>query len=430
VALLTLMALFAAQPMARAAASGTEEQVGRIVTATGYYAGVDEAEGGIRLKLDDWPLRFRLPRLTDAEAGPWVELVTTAARRGFALRVRFDGTAGRVETQSATVVYPICSLSVGNLPPLGDETANCRSDAVPAQPASFAALARGLATAHSAPRAAVQLLGQALADGDLAPNLRSVALRARAEADEALAEDMEWGSEAFDRLMLSALTDSRARVAIDPDNSGARYAVAEALDELGAYDEALAIYGAIGRQWPAEALRVATREGAIYRQRGDYRRALAILDDFAARAGRPDGMRFAYHRAWTLVMLNRFPEAIVEIDRGLQGQPDYGSAWQLRSCVHAQLGAIDEARSDQERALELYENLARGGEPGMSDYVDQSRHLVLLLRETRGRATAATLDLACRSPWQRDLRTRPRSPLLAPGGNRDANNIASRPPSS
>jgi tetratricopeptide (TPR) repeat protein len=417
VALLTYIALLAAQPVAGAAASGTEEQVGRIVTATGYYTGVDEAEGGIRLKLNDWPLRFRLPRLTDAEAGPWIQLVTTAAQRGFALRVRFDRTAGRVETQSATVVYPICSLSVGNLPPLGDETVNCPGDAAPAQPASLAALARGLATARPAPRAAVQLLGQALADESLAPNLRSIALRARAEADGALAQDTEWGGEAFDRLMLSALTDSRARVAIDPDNPGARYAVAEALSELGAYDEALAIYGAIGRQWPDEALRVATREGAIYRQRGDYRRALAILDDFAARAGRPDGMRFAYHRAWTLMMLDRFPEVILEIDRGLQWQPDYGSAWQLRSCAHAQLGAIAEARSDQERALELFENLARDGEQGMGDYIEQSRRLVTLLRETRGRATAATLDLACRGPWQRDLRTRPRSPLLAAGGS-------------
>jgi tetratricopeptide (TPR) repeat protein len=242
-------------------------------------------------------------------------------------------------------------------------------------------------------------------------------LRIRAEADEALSLDTEWGGENFDRILVAALADSRERVAINPDDREAHYAVARHLTDLGAYDEALVIYANIGRRWPDEGLRVATRTGAIYRQRGEYRRALATLDDFAARAGRPEGMRFAYHRAWSLMMLGRFQDAIAELDVGLQTQPDYSSAWQMRSCAHAQLGAIDEARSDQERALELLEDLRRDGEQSLREDIGRARRLVALLRQTRRTATAETLDLSCHVPWRNYTRTRPRSALLAAGSN-------------
>jgi tetratricopeptide (TPR) repeat protein len=242
--------------------------------------------------------------------------------------------------------------------------------------------------------------------------VRATALRARGEAAEALAADQEWGGEAFDRLLIAALADYRARVAIDPGDPDAFYAVGKALSDLGAYDEALAIYETIGRRWPAEALRVATRTGAIYRQKGDYQRALAQLDHLAERAGRPDGMRFAYHRAWTLLLLGRFREARAEIDIGLRFQPDYSSAWNLRSCADAQLGAIDEARQDQQRGLDVYEDLARSGEPGLEADIARGRHLVEVLGATRGTVSGEILNEACRAPWRNYDQSRSRSPLL------------------
>lgn len=410
-ALLIMVGLLAAQPPAASATSGAEAAVERIVTTSGYYAGVDEAEDGVRIRLDDTPLRFRLPQLSEAELAPFVQLVATASRRGFALRVRFDGTAGRMDARTGTVSYPLCSLSVGNVQPLGDEALNCPVVAAPSQRTSFSSVARGLA-ARSTPDAAIRLLGHALADPGLAAPVRATALRARGEAAEALAGHREWGGEAFDRLMIAALADYRARVAIDPDNPDALYAVGKALSDLGAYDDALTIYDMIGRRWPDEGLRVATRTGAIYRQKGDYQRVLAQLDHYAERAGRPDGMRFAYHRAWTLLLLGRSRDALAEIDRGLQSQPDYSSAWVLRSCADAQLGAIDEARRDQERGLELYEALARDGEPGLEADIARGRHLVEVLGTTRGAAAAETLNEACRAPWQNYDRSRPRSQLL------------------
>jgi hypothetical protein len=225
----------------------------RIVTATGYYSGVDEGDDGVRLRLDDTPLRFRLPTLSAATLEPLVQLVTNASRRGFALRVRFDGSAGQVDAQGATVTYPLCSLSVGNVAPLGDESVNCPAALTPGPRDSLATLARGVAIGRTHAEASVPLLGEALADVNLAPSLRAVALRERGEAEEALADDRAWGSEAFDRLMIAALTDYRSRVAIDPNNADAQYAVGQALTDLGAYDEALAVYANIGRRWAEEA---------------------------------------------------------------------------------------------------------------------------------------------------------------------------------
>lgn len=388
----------------------------RIATTSGYVSGADDDALGTRIKLNDSALRFRLPRLSSDALEPYVQLLTSASQRGFAVWIRFDGTAGRADAASGTITYPICSISVGDVHPLGDEAANCPAVAPGARNAS-AALAEGLAAGGSHPEAAIRLLGDALSDQRLAPSLRAIALEARANAAGALAVDQEWAGEAYDRLMVAALADDRARLAIDPDNADAHHAVARDLTDLGALDEALAIYANIARRWPDESLRVATRTGAIWRLRGDYRRALAVLDDLAARSGRPEGMRFAYHRAWTLVMLERYRDAIAELDIGLHTQPDYPSAYELRSCAQAQLGEIAGAIADEERALELLDTYARNREADGAESAAQARRLLTALRATRGRASAETLDLACRVPWRNWTRTRPRSALLPAAGS-------------
>ena len=268
----------------------------RIATTSGYVSGADDDALGTRIKLDDSALRFRLPRLSPDALEPYVQLLTSASQRGFAVWIRFDGSAGRADPANGTITYPMCSISVGDVHPLGDEATNCPAVAPGARNAS-AALAEGLRRGGSHPEAAIRLLGDALSDQRLAPSLLAIALEARANAAGALAVDQEWAGAAYDRLMVAALADDRARLAIDPDNADAHHAVARDLTDLGALDEALAIYANIARRWPDESLRVATRTGAIWRLRGDYRRALAVLDDLAARSGRPEGMRFAYHRA-------------------------------------------------------------------------------------------------------------------------------------
>ena len=408
--------VLAAQPVPAPAAPPASEPLERIATTSGYVSGAEDDALGLRIKLNDSALRFRLPRLSPDELEPYVQLLSSAAQRGFAVSIRFDGSAGRADAASGTVTYPICSISVGDVHPLGDDAINCPAGAAVERNAS-AALVQGLAAGSTHPEAAIRLLGAAIADPGLAPSLRAVALEARAVAAGALAQNLQWASEPYDRLIAAALADDRARLAINPDDVNAHHAIAGDLGDLGAYDEALAIYANILRRWPDQALRVATRTGAIWRQRGDNRRALAVLDDLAARSGRPDGMRFAYHRAWTLVMLERYRDAIAELDIGLRTQPDYSSAYELRSCAHLELGELAEATGDEERALELLATLERDHVPGGSEGAARARRELAALRATRGRASAETLDLVCREPWRNWIRTRPRSALLPAGAS-------------
>jgi tetratricopeptide (TPR) repeat protein len=406
----------AVQPLPAPPPPTAEAPIERIVSTTGYLSGAGDDAEGSWLQLDELPRRLHVPRLSDSELQSWVALVRSASDRGFALRLRFDGAAGRPDAASGTVTYPICSLGVGNVAPLGDEPTNCPATATGPRNRGEAALARGLALVESNPRAGLRFLGEALAAGDLAPPLRATAHRGRAGAGDNLARDVPWAGEAYDRLMADSLADSRSRLAIAPDDAHAHFSVAEALADLGAYDEALSVYANIGRRWSEEALHVATGIGSVYRRQGDYGRALGVLDTFAARNGRPEGMRFAYHRAWTLVMLGRHRDALTELDIGMRMQPDYVGAYELRSCAHAALGQIAEAVGDEERAIELLENQARDGIPGMETDIARDRRLVAALRGTRGRANGETLDLACRVPWQDWTRTRARSPLLPAAG--------------
>jgi tetratricopeptide (TPR) repeat protein len=401
--------LLAAQPVQ----PGAEPPIARIVTMTGQPAQEDEDVERMVVRIDRSIRRFHLPA---AQRQSIEQVLTAAGDRGFSVNLRFDSSEGQVDDASGIITYPICSVTVGTLPPVGDEAVNCPERSVSAQTGSRTLLARAVALVDAYPRPAIRMIGEALGDGELPQRLRAIALAARAAAHQSLANREDWASPSYDAQMVSALSDSRARLAIFPDRVGGYLAVATVLSELGAYQEALAVYADIRRRWPEEEAGATTAIGAIWRQRGDYRRALAVLDDHAARHGRPDGMQFAYHRAWMLVMLGRFQEAIGELEIGLASQPDYSGAYRLRSCARLALGQVDAARQDEERALELKVGFAREGESGRDDDIAQVRQTIAALNGTRGRPSAATLELSCRAPWRNWTRARPRSPLLPAAG--------------
>src|SRR3712207_5858051 len=171
------------------------------------------------------------------------------------------------------------------------------------------------------PQDSLGVLGEALRMGGLSPRLRALALKLRGEAAEDQAHEHESASPSFDRLMAEALADFRSWVAVAPEDTDAKIAVSRALNYLGAYDEAIALLEALARVAPERAFDIAIRTGAIYRQQGQYERALRQLDDYAAGAyaagaGENLGMRFHYHRAWTLMLLHRDREAADEVDVG------------------------------------------------------------------------------------------------------------------
>lgn len=381
----------------------------RILAATGYVATGHE-EDGLWFQFAQSPLRFRV-RASRRDLETYVRMLSTAQDRGVAVSVRFDADAGRADAAEGYVEFPLCSLAVGTEPRFGDERANCPAGPAAAPETAEAALALGLALLASQPAQARHTLGLALGDQRLAPRLRAIALDARGDAAEAAAVALPWASEAFDRETLAALADYRAWVTIEPDEPRAYYATARALANLGGYEEAMEIYRAIGRRMPDEGFNVAISSGALLRKQGRYPEALAVLDAYVARAGPQIGMRYSYHRAWTLQLLGRPAEAVAEIDRGLESQPDYPYAFFMRSCANARLGRLRPALADQERGLALLDGWSAS--PEFTDNVQRSRAMVETLRRLAGTGEQPT-DAPCQAFWQRDIRSRARSALLGP----------------
>jgi tetratricopeptide (TPR) repeat protein len=408
--ILILAALAALQPIPAEPPTAAEQ---RIFTITGYVDGTGEEDGGW-FELAQTNQRFRLPA-NPGEHDTYVLLLAAASERGVALSVRYDASAGRADAAGGYVEYPLCAMAAANGASFGAEAANCPLRPAPSRETGERSLALGLAQAVGEPAAARRSLGEAIADSRLAPSLRALALRARGEAGENIAFRLPWAGEASDRASLDALADYRDWVAADPSDPMAQYATARILADLGGYEEAMAIYRAIERRWPAEAFEIAIRTGALFRKQGRYREALAALDAFVAQSGAPEGMRMRYHRGWTLQLLGRAAEAVEELDRGLESQPDYAYAFFMRSCAHARLGRLREALADQERGLELIVGQADTNGEARATEIATSRALVETLRRLVAAGRQRPTDAACGGFWERDIRSRPRSALLGPG---------------
>jgi len=213
-----------------------------------------------------------------------------------------------------------------------------------------AALARGIAYANGGDHAyALPELDAAL-DGDrLAARLRPLAYETRGKARvEGMVAAGGGVSRANDRALIAALADYRAWAALEPGESDPKFKIAGTLADLGAYDQAIAVYDTIPTDDPDDAYWVALMKGATYRTARDFDRALAALDALAAQGEAPVGMAYHYHRGWTLYELGRDEESIAELTAGIADQPDYFGAFIQRACAYARLGrhqlAIDDRR--------------------------------------------------------------------------------------
>jgi tetratricopeptide (TPR) repeat protein len=380
---------------------------------------VAETVGDWGTEPDDWfrlrglDARLMIPRGDERETH-WFA-IETVSERGIALRVRLDAGAGRLAPTGDHIVYPVCSIRIAGAPSFGDEARNCPPRAA-AQNDSERLLAIGVVLAQERPDRARVLLSQALAATPrLTGRARALALKARAEAARWQAEDSDPDAPDHDRLMAEALADYRGLARLVPDNAGVQIAIAQALQALGGYREAHEVFRATRRRWPQEAFEVAVQHAALYRQQGDYRRALRILDDYA-RGGdsQATGMKFHYHRAWTLSLLGRNEEAVRHLDEGLATQPDYSAAYLLRSCVQARLGRLQQALADQRRGLALLEDDDEAVER-LRPHIERSRAAIRALEGAIAGGRAATAGETCSNLWDRWSRPRPRSPLLGSG---------------
>lgn len=228
-------------------------------------------------------------------------------------------------------------------------------------PDDQAALLRGLGLGLASQyREALEQLDAALAGDVQPPVIRALALERRADALESLAyANKDEVNDEDDALVMRAIEDYRLAARLQPGRYQLITAEGNATAVLGAYEEALKLFESVEKRWPDQYFYVAMRRSAIYRQSGNAAAALDVLDEMVRKHGRGRGMMYHFHRAWVLNDLGRHEDAIKELTSGLETQPDYPWAYAQRACAKAQLGRVADALADQERSMELFEQLSR-----------------------------------------------------------------------
>ncbi|HEX8624478.1 MAG TPA: tetratricopeptide repeat protein [Allosphingosinicella sp.] len=405
-----MMAALGAAAAARAQDAPAEQR--RIFEDLGNLTGATEDEGGTWLSLWEPHVRFRIEREPAVKRAELAFLIKRASEGFRAVSIRYDGRLGRLNRTTGTLDYPLCAIVLDDL--RFEPTRRCDGTVRAAPDGPEGALALGRAYLGAGDFRRTQGL---LARSDLPtdPGFRKIFLKVRAAAADAIGQSALPGSLDSDRPIAAALADYRALALLEPDDVEHQFAIARALQDLGGYAEANAVYDLLINRWPDEDFRIAVRRGGLYRGQGEHEKALDALNQLVARNGPQEGMKFYYHRAWTLSLLGRYDEAIADLSEGLRSQPDYGSAYLRRACAFAAVGRLREAVDDLTEASRLYAALPE------ADSATKVRDDLAAMRAFRARLEAALAQGVGKpvgggcdgSSWRPMERPRPRSPLLS-----------------
>jgi tetratricopeptide (TPR) repeat protein len=182
---------------------------------------------------------------------------------------------------------------------------------------------------------------------------------------------------------------------------------------LGDYAGAEALYGEILKKWPDEAYQVTVRRAALARLNGDYQPSLDLLNSLAADTSGDLGMKFYYHRGWTLMKLDRFDEAIADFTKGMNSQPEYAWAYILRACSYASVGQLRYAAGDFDEAAGLFEALpASKASTKLKHDIALAKSTANLLRERADTTVVTPVTGLCDDFWDGSDRSRTRSRFL------------------
>lgn len=412
-AILTLLTMLAApvpvsQPAPAAAPPGRFEDLGTLTDAR------EGDDGVIWLKLWTPHVRYRMAPQPAGKHEALLSLLKRAEEAGRAVLIRYDGAHGRFDAAAGTLDYTVCSIALDDV--VFEPAQRC-GDEAPAPADLQGTLAAAQAEMSSGNvQAAQRLLSPLALPADAAT--RKLLLRLRSETEDAVGAMLPAESAAADRAAAAALADYRALAVLEPEDAEHQFHIAGTLLDLGGYAEARAIYAAILKKWPEEEYRVAVRVGALHRAQGQYAKALEALDELVARKGPQQGMRFHYHRGWTLTLLGRYDEAIHELTEGMKTQPDYGAAYYRRGCAYAGVGDLRSALLDVDEATRLDSQVpgARTNKV-MRDYLEEIAALRARFQAAIAAGQGARWGNACSGPsWRRWEHPRTRSPLLPAGG--------------
>ncbi|HEY0313280.1 MAG TPA: tetratricopeptide repeat protein [Allosphingosinicella sp.] len=411
--MIALMASWLCGAVPAAAAEPPAEQRRVFEDYGNVTEGSVDAAGAVWLKLWEPYVRYRIPPQSDEKSKALLFLLEQANEGRRALFVLYDGAEGRLNPATGTLDYPLCSLALDQLKFEPSQACSNAPVAAPANAEAALARARAHSTAGNSDLAQ-KLLGAAPLPA--AAPAKKLFLTVRAQNDTLVADTRPRGSRGADEALVASLTDYRALAALDPKDVEHQFDIAGALLDLGAYAEARAVYDAILARWPDEAYRISVRIGALHRAQGQYDKALQSLNDLIARSGPQEGMKFHYHRGWTLSLLGRYDEAIREFGEGLKGQPDYSAAYLLRGCAYAGIGRLKDALADFEESARLLALLPGAGRvKWLREDQDEAELLRQRVRAALAAGDGTPLAGRCPSPkWDRYERPRARSPLLPP----------------
>jgi tetratricopeptide (TPR) repeat protein len=402
--------------LATAAGAGLEkpavEQRG-IFEDLGSLTDAAEDEAGVWLSMWQPYVRFRIEPEPEAKRSQLAFAIKRATEGYRSVSIRYDTTRGRLNRKTGTLDYPLCALALDDL--LFEPSRACKAAPSAALKGPEAALVLAQAYLGSGE---FQRTLDLLARSDLPPDsaFRKILLKVRAAATDGIALSEAPESLAADQASAASLADYRALALLEPDDVEHHFALARALQDLGGYAEASAAYDVLLKRWPNEDFRVAVRRGALYRGQGDYEKALDALNQLVARNRLYDGMKFRYHRAWTLSLLGRYDEAIADLSEGLRTQPDYAPAYVRRACALASVGRLHEAADDVAEATRLY-SAYPGAAKALRQEIAEVRALGGQIEMGLAESAGKRVGTGCSGPsWRSAERPRPRSALLGSSG--------------
>ena len=267
---------------------------------------------------------FSVHRPSPAKKAQLAGILRTAMQSHRAVQVTYDAASGRVDKQTESIVYSLCSVALDEMVfqprrPCIDANRTTGTSHSQALALAVAKAEDGDATVARDQLSRI-MLGTGLTHAE-----RTIALEARAIALTRLGNSAKSIDVESDAAFLAALADSRSLVALRPDDEQAAANVAQLLIYLGDYDGAIKAIQSMIRRWPQDREKFEISMAVAARQKGDLEESLRFLDDVVA--NHRHGMRFFYHRGRTLSMMGRYAEAVASFAKGMKTQADY--PWRL-----------------------------------------------------------------------------------------------------
>lgn len=378
-----------------------------------YVWNVDPQESGdILFRFMGTPARYRLRQPTEEQLERAYALLQTSIDAKRSIRLSYDIAGGRIDEKLRVMVYPLCGFRF-------DELAFAQASPCQSKPLTLEqlkkedAFAYWVAQAYSGDTdASIAALGTIASEKGLSSGSRLVALEARAFAAESAGDAAKFGSPESDAFYLAALRDSQAVLAIDPERDDVPENIAHLLANLGDYDASLAAFRAIIAKDSSRESDLLVSVASVNRSQGKYEDSLAALATSATKNPDGKGMRYYYHRGWTLSAMGRYDEAVASFTSGMETQADYPWSYVMRGCAHAAVGDFNDAADDVRHGLSIFQRFALDDSVSTRQGKERIEAILKKTEEARARKSAPMPNL-CEELAGPGDRKRAKSPLLA-----------------